>query len=483
MIEWKDFLCKDSSKFSNQKIRYIPKEKEEILIEQTSFFPKETSNLIRLISLRDGYSKNNPPLCGYCGVIVDRVYQGKMIRYCHSRCYSKTEEFRNNLRKSNYQQANQRRQETMKATYGVPFNLQRDSVRQKLGKHCSSDEFKEQARQRGYNQYNHIERDVYSPEKIALMNQTMTAPEIAQQIGCSPSFVLQSLKKVGLCGQIHAHSSQETRVRNLLNQYSIEHVVNDRSLIAPKELDIYIPSHSLAIEVNGLYWHSELNGKDKHYHLQKTLDCEKKGIRLLQFWDFEVEDKWPIVESMILNKLNLNQTRIGARVCYVAGVDSYREKTFLEDNHIQGYVPSSVCLGLYRRGELVSLMSFKRPRFNKRFDWELLRFCNKTNITVSGGASRLFSYRPSGSIITYADRRYSCGQLYNRLEFTGLKPSKPSYHYTKDFITLESRIKYQKHKLPQLLEIFNPSLTEWDNMVINGFDRVWDCGTSVFFKN
>jgi very-short-patch-repair endonuclease len=270
-------------------------------------------------------------------------------------------------------------------------------------------------------------------------------------------------------------SSPHQKIIDLLDEYKIEHEVNTRKVIPPKELDIFIPSKNLAIEVNGIYWHSELNGKDKSYHLSKTEECEKQGVQLLQFWDTEIEDRWDIVASMILNRLNCSSFKIGARQCRVVQVNKSCEKEFLDKNHLQGYTPSTVCLGLEYQNELVSLMSFGNPRFNKKINWELLRFCNKLNTQVIGGASRLFFRRPNGSIVSYADRRYSVGKLYENLNLRKTKVSNPSYWYTNGCQLLQNRMKYQKHKLPRLLETFDPSLTEWENMQLNGYDRVWDC--------
>ena len=271
-------------------------------------------------------------------------------------------------------------------------------------------------------------------------------------------------------------SSPHQRVLDLLEEHSIEHEINNRKIIAPLELDIFIPSKNLAIEINGVYWHSELQGKDKNYHLNKTLECEKKGIQLIQFWDSELNKKWDIVSSMILAKCGIHKSKFGARQCLIEKIDSKTEQEFLNQNHLQGYRPSSICYGLYFKDELISLMSFGKPIFNKHFDWELLRFCNKLNTHVAGSASKLFNQRPQGSLISYSDRRYSNGELYSKLKMIKLEMSFPSYHYTNDYQTFYNRVKFQKHKLPNLLESFDPSLTEWENMKMNGYDRIWDCG-------
>jgi hypothetical protein len=164
-------------------------------------------------------------------------------------------------------------------------------------------------------------------------------------------------------------------------------------------------------------------------------------------------------------------------------VNKSEERQFLENNHLQGYVCSQVAFGLYYEGELVNLMSFGKNRFSSDVEWELLRFVSKQNTNVIGGASKLlkhFMTLYSGGIVSYSDRRYSTGDMYKTLGFQFSHFSQPNYFYFKNFLTLESRQKYIKHKLPNLLESFNPNLTEWENMVNNGYNRIWDCGNSVW---
>jgi len=106
----------------------------------------------------------------------------------------------------------------------------------------------------------------------------------------------------------------------------------------------------------------------------------------------------------------------------------------------------------------------------------MARYACKLNTITVGGASKLFQhfirhYQPQ-SIISYADRRFSIGSLYNKLGFACVRKSSPNYFYTKNGHELESRIKFQKHKLSDILECFNPLLTEYQNMLLNGYDRI-----------
>ena len=148
---------------------------------------------------------------------------------------------------------------------------------------------------------------------------------------------------------------------------------------------------------------------------------------------------------------------------------------------------SKVNLGLYFKDELVSLMTFSKPRFDKKHEWELVRFCNKLGWHIPGAASKLLThfernYKPK-NIVSYADRRWSKGNLYRQLGFELDHISPPDYFYfNKSDLYRESRIKYQKHKLPKLLENFDPNKTESENMSANGFLKIWDCGNLVFVK-
>jgi hypothetical protein len=128
-------------------------------------------------------------------------------------------------------------------------------------------------------------------------------------------------------------------------------------------------------------------------------------------------------------------------------------------------------------------MTFGKRKITGKTKLELLRFCNKLNTQVIGGASKLFKHFVRNNefeeIISYADRRWSNGNLYEQLGFEFSHKSAPSYWYIING-KLVHRSVYMKHKLPSLLKDFDPNLTEWENMQMNGFDRIWDCGCLVY---
>lgn len=269
---------------------------------------------------------------------------------------------------------------------------------------------------------------------------------------------------------------------------------NDRRLIAPKELDIL--TETFAIEYDSQMYHSFGKSSvdwldnvniDKNIHLRKTNNVESKGLQLFRIFSTEWELKEKIWKSVILSKLGKTK-RIYARNCIIKEIDSKTTNDFLEANHLQGKAKQSVRIGLFHGESLVSVMTFGKSRYNKNYEYELIRFCSEINTTVIGGASKLLKYferkYSPKSLISYANRRWSQGNLYEKLGFTFLNDTTPNYFYFKgDLGLLHSRVQFQKHKLKDKLEHFDPNLTETENMFNNGYRKIYDCGNKVYVKS
>jgi hypothetical protein len=262
----------------------------------------------------------------------------------------------------------------------------------------------------------------------------------------------------------------------------------NRSVLGGKELDVFIPSKKLAIEFNGLYWHSDIY-KDKNYHLNKTIECNKKNINLLHVFEDEWLEKSDIVKSIIKNKLGVWDKKVYARNCEIRVVNKSEEKLFLNLNHIQGFVGSNISYGLYYCDELISIMTFgglrKSLGYNsKEGSYEMLRFCNKLNYNIIGGASKLFKHfvkmNNPKQIISYSDNRYFDGFLYKNLGFAFIGETKPNYFYVINH-NRENRFKYRKDVL--IKEGFVKSLTEKEIMKSRGYNRIWDCGNKKWVIN
>ena len=287
---------------------------------------------------------------------------------------------------------------------------------------------------------------------------------------------------------------EPTKTNTIYKQFEIFNLIKTENklynykLIGLKEIDIVLPDIKLGIEYDGLIFHSEgllnegrVRNVDKNYHLNKLELCLEKGYDLFHIFESDNIDIWI---SMINNRLGFNE-RIYARKCIIKELKSTEIKDFLNNNHLQGFINSSINLGLYYNNELVSLMTFSKPRFNKNYEYELIRFCNKLNTSVIGSASKLFNYfiknyNPK-SIISYANRRFSNGSIYEKLGFKFLRKTAPNYFYFKPSIRiLMSRNQFQKHKLANLLDKFDENLSESENMFNNGYRRIYDCGNLVY---
>jgi len=258
---------------------------------------------------------------------------------------------------------------------------------------------------------------------------------------------------------------------------SAEIITNDRTILQGKELDVYLPQYNVAIEYNELWWHSEAMGRSKHYHLTKSKLCEAQGIRLLHIFEDEWIHKQDIVQSIIAAALGVYQRRYYARRLTVTeGVDT---KQFFDDNHIQGSTAASITVALCDGDEMIAAISLKKPRYSKEADYELIRYAVKKHCSVVGGFARLLAHfrsTHSGSIVTYSDRRLFQGDVYRTNGFQELSPTEPDYWYSKNYTERESRLKYQKHKLAEA----DKNLTEWENMQLAGYGRIWGCGNWKF---
>ena len=272
----------------------------------------------------------------------------------------------------------------------------------------------------------------------------------------------------------NSHSSNEKEVFEYCRQLCHDAILGDKKQIAPLELDIYIPSKGVAIEYNGLYWHCS-EKKEKAYHLNKTLECEKKGIRLIHIWEDLWESKQDIYKSIIASALGVYERRIYARNCECKEISSEEYRDFLDANHIQGSINSSIRLGLFYNGELVQVAGWGKSRF-KKDEMELHRMCSKLNTQIIGGFSKLIKHSNLKEFISYVDRSLYDGKGYETSGFTVIGTTPPSYIYWNYKNGRVSRFQAQKKNLSRFLEKYREDLSESENMLMNGYRKIYDCG-------
>jgi hypothetical protein len=298
------------------------------------------------------------------------------------------------------------------------------------------------------------------------------------------------------CYPIAVNSKIELEFREFLTSKEIHFLSNNKSLIKPFEIDIYLPNENLAFEINGNYFHSEIGGdKDKYYHILKSKLCHDKGIKLIHIFEDEWLFKKDIIKSRVLNMLKKTSNKIYARKCEIRELKNDTKSNFLNENHIQGNSIDKYRYGLFYKNELVSSMSFSNLRKslgNKKEErtFELIRFANKNNTNVVGGFSKLLNHflkeiKPK-KIISYADIRWSGldfeKTVYSKNGFKFVDYTKPNYFYInkKDYLNRTHRFSLRKDILMEMFPESNPQKSEWQIAMKNGFDRIWDCGTMKF---
>ena len=294
--------------------------------------------------------------------------------------------------------------------------------------------------------------------------------------------------KVDICTirtPIGAHiknTTLEVFIKSILDTYNISYIENDRKILKGKELDIYIPEKKIGIECNGVYWHSQL---ESNYHYQKWKDCKEQGIQLLTIWEDWITNKPKIVESIVLSKLGIYQQKIGARQCELKTVPSNEARKFLDENHIQGFCNSNLKLGLYYKGELVSLMTFNKSQkhiFENKACWELTRFCTKMNTRVINGAERLlkhFLQEYEGNVVSYASHDISNGNLYKKLGFNFERETMSCYWYVHN----QTHKRYHRSNFMKgslVKQGYDPNLTEEQIMIQTDYLKIYDSGMDKY---
>lgn len=281
-------------------------------------------------------------------------------------------------------------------------------------------------------------------------------------------------------------------LKSLIDEDSIK--IHDRTVLKAlnQELDFYIPQKKLAIEVDGSYWHSQ-KLKDPKYHQNKSLECLNAGVRLIHIFEYEwIQDEArEKIKQLLRNALDSNIKTIYARKCYIKEIDTDIEREFLNSYHLQRYASSSIKYGLYSQqdDELISIMTFGASRFNNQYQYELIRYCNKPQIRIIGGAEKLFKrfikdHNPE-QIISYCSMSKFNGGVYSRLGFDRADRfiTEPNYvwvpyNFSNDKTVL-TRYQTQIKKLKdQGLDVYGH--TEDEIMQNRGYFKIHDSGNMRF---
>ncbi|NBO99492.1 MAG: hypothetical protein EBU90_05095 [Proteobacteria bacterium] len=274
-------------------------------------------------------------------------------------------------------------------------------------------------------------------------------------------------------------SAAQEEVARWIESLGFNVVRNVRKTLGGLELDIVVEDKKFAVEYNGLYWHSHVN-KTQGYHNNKTLSSEAAGIKLVHVFEDEWRDKQNVIKSMILSRLGISFKKEYARKCDVRELSRKERKSFFEENHADGDVPSITAWGLIDySGEIVYAISVRRP-FHKKYEGiEIARCCPKLNYNVPGGLTKLINHAKSWSkqkghkkIVTYVDKRWGgAGEGYKYAGFKEISVTPPRFWWT-DFENRYNRFKFKADS--------SEGLTEAQIADAAGVVKIWGCGNLVF---
>lgn len=282
-------------------------------------------------------------------------------------------------------------------------------------------------------------------------------------------------------------SGIELSLREFISSLKIPFDTNNRKIIEPYELDIYIPEKKLGIEMHGLFWHSyesslkfnKISSKQaKYQHKIKADLAEKVGIKLLQIFEDEWLYKREIVENLIKQTLGVSEkVKVNARDCLIKEVNFKDTEKFLNKYHIGGAgLVGVIRLGLYYKEELVSVLTFEKGSLSKNIKdkegvFELYKFCSKEN--VRGALGKLFSYFKEKyapiEVRTYVDRRFFDGHAFIGQGFKLEKKTEPNYFYFK----LDTIKRYHRFGLRKT---WKEKITEAEVRFQQGYFKIFDAG-------
>lgn len=344
-----------------------------------------------------------------------------------------------------------------------------------------------------------------SPEEISMIQSYDNMVKVIEEFDSKPT-IYQLADKLNLSYSATVKLIHSYKIEHLVRiyddgwskyEYEIEQyirsiypkleILNHVRNIIKGELDIYIPSKKLAIEFNGNYWHSSIF-KDKLYHQSKRIQCAKYGIRLISIFEYEWNNpiKQAIIKWIIQNAI-YNNHKIYARKCIIRHLTTSEEKQFLELNHLGGYVASNIAYGCFLNNELLGVMTFGKPRYTKKYQYELLRLAWKIGYNVIGGSEKLFSkfiaeHPDITNIIAYCDISKFSGRVYSKLKFeTSIHNiTQPNYIWIRlSDLDIKTRYQTMKHKLIEQ-GVGSVNQTEKEIMESLGYVQIFDCGNLKF---
>jgi len=485
----------------------------------TNFLPDDAKYAERIYCVVNNIT--SIPKCKNCGVADVKYHPVKKgyAEYCSNRCQSSSSETKKKRDDTNIQRYGYKKNLSSKQHRAVV----NDTVTKKYGvdNYAKTPEFSEQSKKSQIQKYGDLFvrtdeykskrsktcREKYGVEHWMLLpeykEQTerinfkatpeileeikslylsgMPKQQVAEEVNFSLSHLNKLMKSIGLDTDLPQNkinysnnfvSEGELKLRDMIdNQSSL--VYNDRKLISPYELDIVDYDNKIAYEYNGTYWHSDFF-KHRLDHLKKLELVEERGFKLFTIFENIFKTK----PDIVYRKLNSAHplSIIYARNTTIEQCKYSEIETFIEDNHIQGTRKSKYNYKVMYQGNIVAAATFNKYKDGV----ELIRFAS--NVRIPGILSKILKFTGFDIVYSFANRCYTSTNhnVYLASNFKEVKKTSPNYFYVKGDKTI-TRNSAQKHKLKSLLGVdYNNDLSEYENMKLAGYHRVWDCGNVLY---
>ena len=295
--------------------------------------------------------------------------------------------------------------------------------------------------------------------------------------------------------KLQSAQSQKKAMQNRVSKLNLEYQQLLNSIgwnaqlefnLETKWFDLYMEGHPILVEIDPTFTHysqgqivkDSIQPIDRNYHLEKTKLANKYGYHCIHIFDWD--DNYQVTQL-----LRRNRNPIYARKCKVVEIDVETAREFESVYHLQGPVKCQiVCLGLDYDGELVEVMTFGAPRYNKNYQWELLRLCTHSDYTVVGGASKLFKYfittYDPESVLSYCDRAKFSGDVYTKIGMTLHHTTDPAKIWSKGAKKITDNLLRQRGYDQLFGTNYGKGTSNEELMIENGWRSVYDCGQMVF---
>lgn len=409
---------------------------------------------------------------------------------------SELESVRAKISKSNSsEEVKAKRHQTCLERWGVENVSQNAEIRMKLSEIMSGEDYLSRRERTCLERYGHrspMQSDEVKSKLISTNQSRYGVNWATQSEAWKASKIKTNMEKYGVphycmtdeCKSKNGHTISQTNI-NFMNRLKDIGILCDIEFrVENKSYDLHIKDSNILIEINPTYTHNsfgnhwDANGLDKNYHVEKTNLAVKNGYRCIHVWDWDDIDK-------IVNMLQPKEVKY-ARKLNVVELKHDKVYKFLKDNHLQGDCKGqSICLCLVDKdNNIVQAMTFGKPRYTSKYQYELLRLCTDSRYRVVGGSQRLFKYFVQNfhpeSILSYCDMSKFSGEVYERLGMIHHHNTEPAKVWSNGSDKITDNLLRQRG-VDQLFHTdFGKGSSNEELMLEMGWLPVYDCGQSVY---